>query len=522
MRPGRLFLIGVAIGGVAVAISFASRILFNGPYLPELAASAVFSLVPGFLESRAVENLGPLAKDTTFLVASIALALVLGLVPVVLERFRLVPTKRIPAALVFLATTYIVMLGLGVLFLALTQVSTQPIDLRSLLLGFLIPSVAFGMLMGATGLSGKTILPSMYPTERMKGGTDRKRRLFIKSAVAAATAAAILYYGVGFLFSKQGTVSVTAGQEAGQVLASRVTPNSDFYRVDINVFAPSVDVGGWTLNLHGLVSSPMRLDYNRLTSLPSAERYATLECVSNKVGGDLMSTALWKGVPLKDVLTMAGVNPQADYVVFRCYDGYDVGIPLDRAMQADCILAYEMNGEKLPTEHGYPLRAIVPGLYGMMNAKWITEIEVVSGTYQGFWQRRGWTNVATYNTGSTIITPGDSPLRDRFSLPGSAGAITGAAVPIIGAAFAGDRGIQQVEVSTDGGNNWETASLYDPLSKNTWVFWKLEWNPTSSGDYRLMVRATDGTGKAQVATLSDPFPNGATGYSVVDVRVSSG
>lgn len=512
---------GLVIAAVAVGVSFVFRIFFNEVYLPELAASAVFSLVPGFLESSAVENLGPLAKDTTYVVASIVLAVVLALVPVVLGRFRLIPDRALPRALVLLVSTYAVLLGLGALFLALTQVSTQQVSLGSLALSLVVPGLVFGSLMGTVGLASRGTPPVLAPMERPKGGADRKRRLFIRSAAGAAVAAILLYYGVGFLLSKQSSQSaLSVGQEGSQVLAAQVTPNSDFYRVDINVFAPAVEISTWSLYLHGMVSNPMKLSYSQLMSLPAVEEYATLECVSNKVGGDLMSTAKWRGVALKDLLNMAGTNPQADYVVFRCYDGYDVGIPIERAMQDGTILAYEMNGVTLPSEHGYPVRAIVPGLYGMMNAKWITEIELVSGTYEGFWQRRGWTNTATYQTESWIITPGDSPLRDRFSLPMSATDVAGKPIPLVGAAYAGDRGIQKVEVSVDGGNSWQTASTKDPLSKITWVFWTLEWNPPASGDYHLMVRATDGKGQVQVATMTDPFPNGATGYSVVDVRVT--
>jgi DMSO/TMAO reductase YedYZ molybdopterin-dependent catalytic subunit len=519
LRARRLFLLGIVAGVVAVAASFAFRVLLNGAYLPELASSAVFSLVPGFLESRAVESLGPLAKDTTYAVASIVLALLLGLVPVVLGRFRLIPTGRLTTALILTGSAYLVMLALGLLFLSLTQVSTQPIGPDTLALGLLVPGVIFGAVLGILGPSPRLPPPELHPMERMKGGFNRKRRLFIKSAVGATAAAVILYYGIGLLFSKQ-QISLSTGQEANQIASEQVTPNSEFYRVDINVFAPSVDASTWSLKLHGLVSSPTTLNYGQLISLPSVEEYATLECVSNEVGGDLMSTALWKGVKLKDVLNTLGVDPQADYLVFKCADGYDVGIPLERAMADGTILAYEMNGETLPTEHGYPLRAIVPGLYGMMNAKWINDIELVSGTYQGFWQRRGWTNIATYQAGSTIITPGDSLLRGRFSLPSGLGEVSGSPVPLVGAAFAGDRGIQKVEVSTDRGGTWQAASLYDPLSKYTWVFWKLDWNPPSSGNYFLMVRATDGNGQVQVATMTDPFPNGATGIHVVDVKVS--
>jgi DMSO/TMAO reductase YedYZ molybdopterin-dependent catalytic subunit len=519
LKPGRLFLLGTAAGAAAVGVSFALRLLFNVAYLPELASSALFSLVPGFIESRAVESLGPLAKETAYASSSVLLALVLGLIPVLLQRYHRLPRGRSDAGLVFMASSWAVMLLLSVLFVSLTQVSTIPIDPSTLALGLLAPGVVFGAVLAAANLSPRPPPRPLRPTVRRKGGLDKRRRLFIKSAAGTAVAAAILYYGVGFLFPKQQN-SNTVGQEAAQVLAAQVTPNSDFYRVDINVFAPSVDSSTWSLNLGGLVGNPTTVNYNQLLSLPPVQEYATLECVSSQVGDHLMSTALWKGVSLKSLLDMAGPSSQADYVVFKCFDGYDVGIPLDKAMADGTILAYEMNGEPLPKEHGYPVRAIVPGLYGMMNAKWITEIELVSGTYDGFWQRRGWANDAAYQTGSTVITPGDSALRERFALPPQLYDVSGSPVPVVGVAFAGDRGIQKVEVSTDRGSTWQVASLVDPLSKFTWVFWKLEWNPPSSGAYLLMVRATDGTGQVQVATMSDPFPSGATGYDVVDVQVS--
>lgn len=516
----RLFLSGFVAGAVAVGASFVSRTLFGVAYLPELASSAVFSLVPGAVESRAVESLGPLAKDTTYLVTSVVLVLVLAFIPSALSRFRMLQRRGPISALVMTVSAYGVLLALSAVFALLTQVSTVPITVQSIAVGMLVPGVVFGAVVELGRFYPTRVSAALYPTERPKGGYDKKRRLFIKSAAGAAVAAAILYYGVGFLISRE-QGSVPAGQETAQVLGAQVTQNSDFYRVDINVFAPNVDSSTWNLNLHGLVSNPKTLDYAQILALPSVEEYATLECVSNKVGGDLMSTALWKGVLLKDILNMAGVASQVEYVVFKCYDGYDVGIPLEKAMAEGTILAYEMNGVPLPAEHGYPLRAIVPGLYGMMNAKWINEIELVSGTYDGFWQRRGWTNVADYQTGSTLVTPGDSPLRDRFPIPPSALYVNGSAIPMVGVAFAGDRGIQKVEVTTDGGNTWQAASLYDPLSKYTWVFWKLDWNPPASGFYRVIVKATDGSGQVQVATMTDPFPNGATGYSIVDVKVST-
>lgn len=488
-------------------------------YLPELASSALFSLVPGFLESRAVENLGPLAKDTAFVGASVMNAVVLGLIPVSLQRLRRMQKRNLRGVTVFAGLAYGTMLALGVLFLSLTQVSTQPINLGLLASSLLVPSLVFGVIQGRAYLLPRASGPPLFPMERSKGRYNRKRRLFVKSAVGAAVGAVILYYGIGLLFPKQSPL--LPSQEANQVLAAGVTPNDQFYRVDINVIAPSVESSAWRLKLHGLVGNPMILDYNQLLALPSVEEYATLECVSNQVGGDLMSTALWKGVKLKDLLNVTGVGPGADYVVFTCFDGYDVGVPLDKAMADGTILAYVMNGETLPKDHGYPVRAIVPGLYGMMNAKWITDIELVSGVHEGFWQRRGWTNTAAYHTGSWTVTPGDSGLRDRFSLPLSLTDVAGNPIAVVGVAFAGDRGIQKVEVSTDRGNSWQPASLHDPLSKYTWVFWKFDWNPQNSGFHQIMVRATDGTGGVQVATMADPFPNGAAGLEVVDVNVLS-
>ena len=514
-----LFALGLVAATVSVGASFACRLLFGTPYLPELAASAVFSLVPGSLESAAVENLGPLAKETTYLVASVVLVLVLALVPPLLRRVGVLPRGAASTLLASAASTYAVLVTLAALFLSLTQVSTLPVSPASAALGMLIPGLVFAAAFGALSTNPTGPGRRAYPTERAKGRYDRKRRLFIASVAGTAVGAAILYYGVGLLFSKQ--TAVQAGQETDQILSAKVTPNSDFYRVDINILAPTVNSASWTLKLHGLVNTPLTFDYSTIQSLAAVEEYATLECVSNNVSGDLMGTALWKGVKLKTLLEMAGVNSQAEYLVFKCYDGYDVGIPLERAMADGTLLAYEMNGEPLPTDHGYPLRAIVPGLYGMMNAKWVTDIELVSGSYDGFWQRRGWTNVATYQTGSTILTPGDAPLRDRFPIPSGLTDISGSPIPIIGAAFSGDRGISRVEVSTDGGNTWQAASLYDPLSEYTWVFWRLDWSPPAAGAYKLMVRATDGSGQVQVATMTNPYPSGATGYSVVDVRVAS-
>lgn len=517
-------MLALAAGTAAVGFAYLLRVFLGTPYLPEMAAQALFSLTPGSVESQAVENLGALAKESAFVGASVVNVLLLAVTPSGLGRLGYRPQGKASRIAFFVLVRYAVMLVLGFIFLAIGQVASVPPTPVAVVLALIPASVTFGLLDGylaPTNTSalargqGVVCIPKVGP----RGPKDRKRRLFIKTAIAATVGAAVVYYGVGLLFSKQQPRSVAG--EGASIFSASVTPNDQFYRVDVNVIAPSVDSASWSLNLHGLVNTPTKLDYGKLTSMTSVDEFATLECVSNEIGGDLMSTARWKGARLRDLLDAAGVSSQAQYVVFRCYDGYDVGVPLDRALLDGAILAYQMNGQPLPVDHGFPVRAIIPGLYGMMNAKWVTDIELVGQTYLGFWQRKGWTNDALYQAGSTILSPGDSLLRDKFPIPSSVRDLMEGQTPIIGVAFAGDRGISKVEVSTDGGNSWQVASLQDQLSGLTWVFWSLQWNPPTTGTYILKVRATDGTGQTQTATMQAPFPDGATGYHVVDINVSS-
>ena len=304
-------------------------------------------------------------------------------------------------------------------------------------------------------------------------------------------------------------------------LASEITPTYLFYRIDINPIVPEVNVNSWNLLIKGMVGTPLKLSYEEIKSMSAIEEFVTLECVSNKIGGDLIGTALWKGVRLKDILEKAKILPGVQYIVFRCSDGYDVGIPLNKGLMKETILAYEMNLAPLTSKHGFPVRAIVPGLYGMMNPKWITEIELVDKVYEGYWQRNGWSNIAEYNTGSSIVIPGQAPIRNRFRNLDenftTNSRSSNKRVPIAGIAFGGDKGISKVEVSTDGGITWKTAKIKEPLSRYTWVLWTTGFIPEKVENYKIIVRATDKNGKVQSSELNKPFPDGATGYHTISV-----
>jgi len=533
----RAFWIGVTAGAFAIFLSFLLRTLFRGLFVPELASQTLVSLTPGQIESRAVETLGPVAKYSALVGAIFVNLALYGVLGAILQALpsRLAARRYVTRGLGFSLVAYLILLAASVTLMEVTQISTQPVSILSAAVYLLPAQLVFGFALAA--LFDMTFRGPSAVHEGPRVSlpvVDRRRRLLIRAGAAGAVASIILFYGLDLFFpSIQRTPTsevVTPPSEAGGIfadpmlasfVASEVTANERFYRVDVNVTPPVVDVDTWKLTLHGLVNNALAISYTDLKAMEAVDQYNTLDCVSNVVGGDLISNALWKGVRLKDLLEKAQVKSGPVYVVFTCSDGYDVGIPMDRALLDGTLLAYEMNGVPLPAEHGSPLRAIVPGLYGMMNAKWVTDIEVVDNVHQGFWQRRGWTNDARYQTLSTTVIPGDSPVRDRFVELGAPTVLAGSKSPIAGIAFAGDRGILKVEVSTDGGNTWEDASLKDPLSGYTWVFWATEWNPPTKGDYRIVVRATDNAGNVQTATLQDPFPNGATGYHVVDVTVET-
>jgi len=540
------FVAGLAAGAVAVAVSIILKETSGGLFLPEIASQTLFSVTPGEFESQAVENFGPLAKYSAFIGSIIANIVAFGIIAILLDKLfaRLKRRRYLLEALLSSALSYIIFVIITIILVTLIQSRSgiQVVPLSHIVVSLIPSQLAFGFVLSsffhgrAKGKSTEAPEPKPSPDKSFDTmGVKYSRRAFLRLLAGAAIALPIIFLGVDRLLSRQNEeqelesttplLPQTGPRPKGfedpnlvPLLASEVTPTYLFYRIDINPIVPQVDSKSWNLTINGLVEKPLTINYDQIKAMPSVEEYVTLECISNKVGGDLISTAIWKGVRLSYLLDKAAIKPNVKYVVFRCADGYDVGIPIERSQMEGTILAYDMNYTPLTPKHGFPVRAIVPGLYGMMNPKWITEIELVDKVYEGYWQRLGWANNAEDKTGSSILIPGQAPARQRFRKLDETGAPSdGSKVPIAGIAFAGDRGIAKIEVSNDGGTTWKTAQVKDPLSQYTWVLWTAGYVPPNKENYAIVVRATDRTGKIQTTEMSPPFPNGATGYHTITV-----
>ncbi|MER5311334.1 molybdopterin-dependent oxidoreductase [Streptomyces sp. NPDC002773] len=293
-----------------------------------------------------------------------------------------------------------------------------------------------------------------------------------------------------------------------------VTPNRDFYRVDTALVVPKVDAGRWRLRLHGSgVRRELTLTLRELMARRTVERDITLACVSNEVGGPYVGNARWLGVPLAELLREAGVRPPseggpADQLVARSVDGMTIGTPVEEIMDGrDALLAFGMNGEPLPFTHGFPVRMIVPGLYGYVSAcKWIESIELTTfDAYDAYWVPRGWAAQAPVKTQARIDTP------RSFGRPAAG------TVMVAGVAWAQHRGIRRVEVRVDEGP-WQDARLAAEDSRDTWRQWTYPWTATP-GRHTLTVRATDGTGTTQPERRTPTMPDGAQGWHSVVVTV---
>jgi DMSO/TMAO reductase YedYZ molybdopterin-dependent catalytic subunit len=355
------------------------------------------------------------------------------------------------------------------------------------------------------------------------GGVDEKaiafgrsvgRRRFVALGIGAALALA-LGSTLRRLF-RMGTFSYDGRQYGGPKVQkiTPIRPDDEFYQVSKNLVDPDVVRDSWRLDIVGQVENPRVYSFADIAAMPAVEQETTLLCISYGVGSGLCSNAIWKGVPLPTLLAQVKPKPNVTTVLFRAADGYYETFRFEKAMEETTLIAYEMNGEPLPRRHGFPLRLIVPGLYGEKNPKWLTRIELLDeadGRLHrrhgcGFYKEQGWGR------------QGDSiPTHSRFDAPQVRGNHfeapfeTGKAVELRGMAFGGDRGISKVEVSSDNGETWDDAEITKPGTKLSWSLWSYQWVPDEEGENMLVVRATDGNGNLQISEYRDQVPDGATG-----------
>ena len=344
------------------------------------------------------------------------------------------------------------------------------------------------------------------------------RRAFIQITAGGVGAVSVGAWGLSRVFEQPeaATPAPVVGDTVGtvdsppaEVLAGRIAPapgtraeitaNEAFYRIDINTRKPQLDPTSWRLELGGLVDSPLSLTLDELRAMPAVSYYHTLSCISNPIGGDLISTTRWTGVRVMDVLELAKMRSNGQELFIEAADGFYESVSMADLLDQRTILAYEMNGAPLPEEHGFPLRIIIPNRYGMKQPKWIVNMEVLDHEGEGYWVERGWSAEAFVRLTSVV----DAVARDAVDEASGT-------LPVGGIAYAGASGISRVEVQVDD-EPWAVAQLRAPaLSGLTWVQWRYDW-PVVTGRHTYRVRATDAGGNPQIETPEGVRPDGATG-----------
>jgi DMSO/TMAO reductase YedYZ molybdopterin-dependent catalytic subunit len=524
---GRAAISGIVAAGAALATGELMAGLVPGVPSPIAAVgTVVIDLAPPWGKDVMVSLFGTNDKAAlTLIIAAVVLAagaaiglvgrrsrstaawLIVALVGVGGLAALLDPTAS--GALVVLTAALQIAVGYGVLTLLLTtaqpatlatgagtrgaSAATQSPERRA----FLLQAGAIGALAVVGGAIGRSIL---------SGRAAATANASFGGSGSGSQAAAVIPQAV--------SPAPTPGPDASlnvPGITPVVMPNDQFYRIDTAFFPPSVDLSSWNLHVFGMVDKEVRLTFEELVQLPLIERYVTIACVSNQVGGNLVGNAKWTGAKLADVLAMAGVKAGATQIVPRSIDGWTAGFPTswitDPAHPRDAIIAVKMNDAPLPVEHGFPARLIVPGLYGYVSAtKWLTELELTTlEAIDAYWVPRGWAKEAP------ILT------QSRIDVPQNGAQVTAGPTAVAGIAWAPDRGISKVEVRIDGGA-WNAATLATELTPATWVQWKWTWQ-AKAGQHVIEVRATDGTGAVQTDQVTPPDPDGARGHHQIAVEV---
>ncbi|SEE04729.1 molybdopterin-dependent oxidoreductase [Ruania alba] len=508
-RPTRRFaLVGLLAGALFFAVGWLLAVLLDPPAAPHAALGAtVVDLTPPWLKDFAVETFGTNDKVALFVVMGIVSSGLAALAGLLAGRRR---GLGVGAVLALAALCALAAAG-------------RP-DTGTYAIVPAVVAAAAGI--GALELLLRRARPSDAPAG---SGTDRRR--FVGAAVGIGAGAAIAA-GVGSIVARTRTSvesaradlalpepTETASSAADELdltgtqveldgMPEYVTPNDNFYRIDTALSVPQIDPSEWQLRVHGLVDQEITLSYDELADAALTEAMVTLTCVSNPIGGSLAGNATWLGLPIRDILARAGVQDSADMVLSRSADGWTAGTPLEALTDdRDSLLAIGMNGEPLPVEHGFPVRMVVPGLYGYVSAtKWVTELKVTRfADDEAYWTPRGWSERGPVKTAS------------RVDVPQSGATVAAGEVRLGGTAWAQHRGITRVQVQIDDGQ-WQDAELASTVSTDTWRQWSFTWADASPGRHAVRCRAWDDE-DVQTAETAAPAPNGASGYHVISLEV---
>lgn len=510
---------GVAAAGLSLGVAeLLAGLIDSVPSLVTSVGSVLIPFVPPALEDWAIQTFGTsdkLVLNLTTILVTLGIGAWAGVAGAV---------RRTTAAWLFAGFA-----GLG-LAAALTQPLIAPaaVVLATLAVAGTGLAALLGLLSALDTPPGDAAGPAAEPGREPT--SDRVPRLARRRVLGAIGAVAVSAAVAGWIgrsliagrdvfddVSLEGLEPVRRlpppGPRAGfddiAGLTPIVVPNDDFYRIDTALTVPRLDPDTWRLRIHGMVDREVELGYSELLEMDLVEAYITMSCVSNEIGDDLVGNAEWLGVPLVDVLGLAGVREEATQVVGRAVDGWTGGFPVEAALDGrDALVAVGMNGEPLPLAHGFPVRLVVPGLYGYVSAtKWLTEIELTTfEAFDAYWVPRGWAERGPIKTQS------------RIDVPRGGERIDAGETVVAGVAWAGHRGVQAVEIRVDDGP-WQACELTEELSRDAWRQFRLPVS-LASGEHTLTVRATDGTGQVQTAESSPPRPDGATGRHMVRVSVT--
>jgi len=466
--PGhRPLITGIGAGVLALGADYLAHALFAVPLLPEQAGFLLLKVLPLSTFENMLKVLGVLARPLLLLAATVVIIALYGAAAQISARL-------FPRIYVAVVTVLAAVVGAIVALVALSPGdSTIGVVVEVVLLAATIPLVGRVV----DGLASA-------------GTVNEDRRILLRNLFYGAVGIAVL--GIGYVNVRRfvTALAITQGTHAG----TEITDVNDFYVVEKDLGGgPVVDASSWRLNL------PTRsLTYQELLAVPSQQQELTLACISNDVGGTLISNGIWKGPRVSDVLALTTVPSDAVWMLMESADGYTESFRL-RELTPDHLLATHLNGAPLTPQHGYPARFLFPGHYGMKQPKWVTRIRFSASDQPGYWENNGWDERAIIKTMSRIDRPADGS------------AVAAGSIQFGGIAFAGSRRISGVELSWDGGRTWQAADLHTEFAPNAWRFWQLTIS-LPAGHYKVSVRARDGEGTLQTSKPTGTLPNGADGY----------